>query len=121
MSLRLIKKALGSPPFFVDYESWVISRGSGAAASGDTAFTQVAAPTYTNGHGSYTYVWTKLSGPGNLEISATNVERPSFRATGVSADPPFPEGQYQVEVTDIVTAKKHIDIVNVLCIWTDLS
>jgi hypothetical protein len=120
MSLRLLRKALGRPPFFVDYESNVVTQGSGFAASGDTTSAQIAAPSYTNGLGSYTYAWTKLSGSANIDISATNVERPAFSGTGILDETPE-NATYEVVVTDVTTGKTASDQVTVIAIWTNLT
>lgn len=120
MSLRILKRALGRPPFFVNYAATVVSVGQGFAGSGNTASTQIAAPSYTNGLGSYLYAWTKLSGSANVNISATNVERPSFSGTGIVDGVPE-EALYEVIVTDTTTGKTWSDQVTAICIWTDLT
>lgn len=120
MSVRFLQRFASRPWFKVDYPSIVVSAGADFTNCGTTPNTQVAAPTYINGLGAYTYAWTKVSGSAAVNITATNVERPAFNAyacesTGAEV------ATYEVEVTDTTTGRKAKDQVEVTCTWTNLT
>lgn len=101
---------------FVNYPSDVDSGGIGPLSQGNTDWVQVGAPTILHGSGTYTYAWSWVQADPQIEISATNVQRPSFR--GVSIQDGFPRTALaRVIVTDTVTGQTDMDGVDITCTW----
>jgi hypothetical protein len=108
-----------TPGLGVDYPATVASNGSGSGTSGTTVAAQVGAPTITNGSGSYSYSWVRQSGSTAVNISATNVERPTFNATASDGSPEV--ATWRCTVSDLILGTSAYDDVVVTCTWTQSS
>lgn len=110
------------PAFTVNYAATVHSTGSGFEASGVTSTTQIAAPSYTNGSGNYTYAWVRLSGSSIPAITNSTAERPGFNSGGVPVSDANPEtATFQITVSDVTNGTSAVDTVEVICTWTNLN